>query len=111
MKSSIAPARPSKPDAAVDFVAGLIAAILAAVNAKVANIRCCEQTNPRTHFHVAAHSGIELPRIVDGGLHEHAANIGTRIKGGFAVFERLTYASTERVPVDGFLFGSIREMS
>ena len=74
-----------KPDAAVDFVAGLIAAILTAVDAKVANVCSCEQTNPRTHLHVAAHSGIELPRIVNGGLHEHTANVGTRIKGGLAV--------------------------
>src|SRR4030095_249068 len=68
--------------AAFDFVAGLIASIMTAVDAKVANIRRCQQTNTGVHLHVAAQRGIELPLVVDGRLHEDAANVGTGIECG-----------------------------
>src|SRR5262249_38391114 len=99
-----------KPHAALDSVTRLIPSILAAVDAKVANVRGRQQTDARMDLHVAAHGRIELPRVVDRRLHEDAPHIGPAIKRGVLVLERLANAPAQRVPVDRFLLRPIRQM-
>ena len=109
--SSTAPARPSNRTPPCDFVACLIATIAAAVDPEVPKIEGGQETYLRMHLHVAAHAGIELPRVVDRRLHEDTAHIPASVEGHFAIRELPPHAAPEHVPVDRLLLGPVRKVT